>query len=299
MPSIDRLIGTCAALLASLLLCAPASFAAEDARRYDRGLLWRVAQRGAPPCYLFGTLHHDDERVTRIAAPVQRAFSAARTVAIELIGDDDAVGKYRLAMLHQQPLLAELIGEADWPRYDALLAEHGLPPEARAHLKPWAALLTLLRPAQPPGVILDQLLLADARSRGKTLVALESIDQQIAAMDELPQDTQLALLRHAEAQYERIQQSVGALIEAYLERDLRALWRINADVMIGDEALALHNQRFLDSLLFERNSRFTERMTPLIDRGRCFVAFGALHLYGPRGVPALLAQRGYRVRRVY
>jgi uncharacterized protein YbaP (TraB family) len=33
--------------------------------------------------------------------------------------------------------------------------------------------------------------------------------------------------------------------------------------------------------------------------GRLFVAVGALHLYGPKGMLALLREQGYRVTRIY
>lgn len=282
-----------------LLVLGSQYVAAADTAAYDRGLLWRVEKRGVPACHLFGTMHHDDERVTQVARPVQRAFDSAKTFAVELINDEDAIRKYRRAMVRKTPLLSELVGEADWPRYDALLARHGMPREARAHLKPWAALLILVRPVESPGIILDLLLLADARNRGKEVVALESIDEQIAAMNDLPEDTQLALLRHAEANYDRIQLSFRPLLRAYLEHDLAGMWQTNVEAMGAEAALAEHNRRFLDSLLFERNRRFAERLAPLVERGGCFAAFGALHLYGPRGVPALLAQRGYKVTRLY
>jgi len=288
-----------APLVATLFLAAAPAFAANDARNPEQGLLWRVEKKGAPACHLFGTMHHDDERVTQVAPPVQRAFDAAKTFAVEMINDGESTRSYQRAMVRKAPLLSELVGEADWPRYDTLLAHHGLPANARAHLKPWAALLILVRPAEPPGIILDHLLLNDARNRGKDVVALESVDEQIAAMNDLPDDTQLALLRHAEANYDRIQESFRPLVQTYLARDLRGMWQLNESVMAGDDALAEHNRRFLDSLLFQRNRRFADRLAPLIDRGNCFAAFGALHLYGKRGVPALLAARGYKVMRVY
>ncbi|MBK8336899.1 MAG: TraB/GumN family protein [Sterolibacteriaceae bacterium] len=137
------------------------------------------------------------------------------------------------------------------------------------------------------------------RNRGKDIVALETIDEQIAAMNDLPEESQLALLRHAEANYERIQQSFAALRDAYLARDLAAIWIFNRDLMAGGEEIEPHNARFLDSLLYRRNQRFAERLMPLLDQGGTFAAFGALHLYGPRGVPALLARRGYTVTRIY
>jgi hypothetical protein len=40
-------------------------------------------------------------------------------------------------------------------------------------------------------------------------------------------------------------------------------------------------------------------MVPLLAAGHAFIAVGALHLPGERGVLRLLEQRGYRVEAVY
>ena len=293
-----RTLTTALALLAFTLVAAQAH-SPRDRAEFDQGLLWRVERKGVAPSFLFGTLHHDDERVTRLAPQVQRAFDRAQRFAVELIDDEAAVARFRRAMVRKQPLLSTVVGEADWPRYDERLAAHGMPREARPHLKPWAALLILVRPTESPGIVLDKLLLIDAKSRGKDIVALETIDEQIAAMNDLPEESQLALLRHAETNYERIQQSFDPLRDAYLARDLAAVWKLNADMMAGAVDIEPHNARFLDSLLYRRNQRFAERLVPLLDQGSAFAAFGALHLYGPRGVPALLAARGYKLTRIY
>jgi uncharacterized protein len=49
----------------------------------------------------------------------------------------------------------------------------------------------------------------------------------------------------------------------------------------------------------ERNLRMVERMTDRLAEGGAFVAVGALHLPGERGILNLLAGRGYRISRVY
>jgi uncharacterized protein len=49
----------------------------------------------------------------------------------------------------------------------------------------------------------------------------------------------------------------------------------------------------------ERNLRMVERMTDRLAEGGVFVAVGALHLPGERGILNLLAGRGYRISRVY
>ncbi len=282
-----------ALVLVGLVLTLPAL----GAERFDRGLLWRVEAPGTAPSYLFGTLHHDDERVLALSPKVRRAFAGARTYALEMLEDEPAVRRFRAAMVTRAPELPELLGADAFQRLDAILAERGVPREARPRLKPWAALLVLLRPADGPMIILDKLLALEAEKQGKRLVPLETVEEQIDAVDGLPADSQLALLRAVEADYDRIRGAFRPMVSAYLEGDLAALWRINAQAMGDDPGLAVHNGRFLERLLFERNRRFADRLAPLLRQGRVFAAFGAMHLYGERGVLALLAQHGFRVRR--
>jgi hypothetical protein len=45
--------------------------------------------------------------------------------------------------------------------------------------------------------------------------------------------------------------------------------------------------------------RMVERMIPRLAEGDAFVAVGALHLPAERGILNLLAERGYRISRVY
>jgi uncharacterized protein YbaP (TraB family) len=73
------------------------------------------------------------------------------------------------------------------------------------------------------------------------------------------------------------------------------MWQTNARVMSDDPAIEPHNAVFLERLLFDRNARFAQRLAPLLRRGGVFAAFGALHLYGERGAPALLLRQGFRV----
>lgn len=273
--------------------------AAPAAQGFSRGLLWRVEVTGARPSYLFGTLHWDDERILKLPPAVRHAFDASRTFAPELQPDDEALHSFRRAMLTREPRLPQLLGEEAYQRIEPMLREHGVPREARAHLKPWAALLTLIQPRERPGIILDSLLMMEAERQKKTIVPLETMDEQIAVFDGMADQDQLALLRDAADNYDAIQEAVRPLAHAYLRRDLAAIWQLNVDVMAGDALAQPHVQVFLARILYERNERMAQRLVPLLRAGGVFAAFGALHLYGERGVPAHLVKLGYRVRRVY
>ena len=43
----------------------------------------------------------------------------------------------------------------------------------------------------------------------------------------------------------------------------------------------------------DRNRRMAQRIIPYLEQGNSFIAVGALHLAGSRGILALLRQSGY------
>jgi uncharacterized protein YbaP (TraB family) len=50
--------------------------------------------------------------------------------------------------------------------------------------------------------------------------------------------------------------------------------------------------------VFERNAKWIPELEPLFAKGDVFVAVGADHLIGDRGVVALLRARGFTVTRI-
>jgi uncharacterized protein YbaP (TraB family) len=87
------------------------------------------------------------------------------------------------------------------------------------------------------------------------------------------------------------------LLTAWKQRDLARL------VAINENALATGDQRFTDEfqkrLVVQRNYLMVERMQSYLRQGKTFVAVGALHLPGEKGLLNLLEQRGYTVSMVY
>ncbi|HET9701633.1 MAG TPA: TraB/GumN family protein [Burkholderiales bacterium] len=277
-------------LFLALLLLSAAACAGE---RFDHGLLWRVDVPGVAPSYLFGTLHADDDRVVKLSPPVRRALQRAHTVALEAINDPDSARRYRAAMVGSEVRLPSLLGD-DYPRVEALLRESGVPHDVAPRLKPWAALIVLLQPRGTTGLTLDNLISFEASRREKRVLQLETVEEQIEALDGMAAEVQLALLRDVQERFEEIQAAVYPVINAYLAGDLAGQFRINAETMDQGPDGAV----FLERLLYLRSERFAARLAPLLRQGGAFAAFGALHLYGARGVPALLERQGFRVTRV-
>jgi uncharacterized protein YbaP (TraB family) len=290
-------IGVFLRLSAVALLAFLAAAPALAAESYERGLLWRVEGKGASPSHVFGTVHLADPRVTKLPPAVARELDRARSVSLEVTFESANILALASRMIYtdgrdlQSVAGAELFGKAA-----AITEGLGLPEPLLRMFKPWAVALVLSAPPQDPANVLDFVLARRAQEKGKPVHELEGMEEQIAVLEGFPEADQVALLRHAVENRARLQDWIGRIVEAYLARDLAAMQRISEESSGGDQRV---NEVFADRLLNQRNERMVERMEARFAEGGAFIAVGALHLYGSRGVPALLEQKGYRITRIY
>jgi len=263
----------------------------------DNSLLWRIAppgQPGARPSYLFGTLHSDDPRVTRLSPAVARAFDQADSFSAELDLNPATLRQASRQMFagEGQGLKARL-SPILYRRSANLLARHGIPEPLAARMKVWAAAATLSLPPSQTGRFLDLQLYQQALAAGKRRYGLETVAEQLGAMEALSPDMQRAMLQDALDQHDKLVAIIERLIRAYQANDLQGL------VAISEQSLQQGDPRvagiFMEQVVVKRNRRMVARMLPRLAEGRAFIAVGALHLPGPDGVVALLQARGYRV----
>jgi uncharacterized protein YbaP (TraB family) len=280
----------------AFLAAAPVS----GAERFGSGLLWRIEGNSAAASHVFGTVHLADPRVTRLPAPVARELNRARSLSLEVTLDSASILALANRMVYADGRdLPGVAGAELYGKAAALTAGLGLPDPLLRMFKPWAVALVLSAPPQDPADVLDFTLARIATEQGKPVHELEGMDAQVSVLESIPEAEQVALLRHAVDNRERLAYFIGRVVEAYLARDLTAMWRISEESAgKGADAQRL-NEIFARRLIYERNTRMVERMEPRLGEGGAFIAVGALHLYGSQGVLALLEGRGYRVTRVY
>jgi uncharacterized protein YbaP (TraB family) len=287
-----------AGVVTALFLLAVVVPAAHAAERYGEGLLWRIDGKGAPANHVFGTIHLADPRVTTLPPAVAKEFKQARSVTIEA-----GAGSSNLATLANRMIYTDgrdlpgVAGDALYQRVAALSIGLGLPEVAVRIFKPWAMTLLLSAPQQDPTKVLDYVLARMALDQGKPVLELESLDEQVSVFESMSEADQVALLQHAVANYERLPQVIERLIAAYLKRDVAAMARIS-DEDVGEDMKRI-KEIFIQRLIIERNTRMVERMDGSLKQGGAFIAIGALHLYGERGVLAQLERLGWRVTRAY
>ncbi|HEY0338695.1 MAG TPA: TraB/GumN family protein [Burkholderiales bacterium] len=296
-------------LLAAALTLAPATYAqtatraesaARQQRTYAQGLLWKVESASGQTSHVFGTIHLSDARVLALPGPVKQSFDGSGSFVMEVTLDPANLMQLAGRMIFTDGRdLQGVLGPALFQKVAATAPSIGLPPEMLRYLKPWAVALILMVPQTNGDNVLDDRLYKMAIEQNKGVHQLETVDEQVDMFDGMAENEQIAMLRNAVDNRERLPKLMERMVDTYLKRDLAALYRISEEDDGLDPALQRMKTVLMQRLLDERNIRMADRADVLLKNGRAFIAVGALHLYGERGVLALLANRGYRVTRLY
>jgi hypothetical protein len=283
---------------------AGARAALPDAMPFSDGVLWRIERADGAASYVFGTLHSTDERITALPQPVSDAFAASQTLAIECILDNPAIFKISRAMLLPGgERLDASMSAAQVTRLKDVSADYHLPFTMVTRFKPWGAMMLFSVPpsehlrAAAGLKPLDERLRSEAEAAGKTVLGLETVDEQIDTLDGMVPADQMLMLDSTLQDTGQIERVFANLRDAYLARNLVAVYGIlNAEK--SDDATGAVS-RFEQRLIIDRNRRMVARMDKLLRQGKAFVAVGALHLPGAHGILQLLSDEGYQVTRVY
>lgn len=270
------------------------------------GLLWRVA-RGDAVSHVLGTVHVGRGVDEVLGAEGRRALAGADTVVVEVDLDardtTDALRDLvvRRGRLPEGRSLQPLLTTPAW-RWLAGTLRDQVPPEALRRLQPWlAAYLVIGRraaevlPAGAAGAAaepMDQIIARRARADGQRLVPLETAAEQVDAIAAMPEQVAVDFLEEAARDPSALDRQLRGLVETTRGENAAA------DVAQMVAAYAAESPAMADVMFFDRNARWVPRLLPLLARGQAFVAVGAGHLFGERGLLALLATHGYDVHAV-
>ena len=267
---------------------------------YTEGLLWRVVRKGTPDSFVSGTIHLADPRVIDPREPVLAALERSRTFAAEI----NVEGLTRAERLEvesqpQGPSLEKLVGAAEFEGIAARLSAQGLSNAAIRQMKPWAAMFRISAERSRGNISLDERLANLARAQKMRILGLEWAAEQIAAFDAVPIASQVALLKHVAANREALDEFSEPTVRAWLARDLKGLMAVNDKIGSKYPKVAYDYWQFTKHIVFNRTILMHHRLYLPLRSGRLFVAVGALHLYGKRGLLAMLERDGYKIERIW
>lgn len=277
------------ALFAFLL---PAALAAQA---LPKALLWSVSHPDRPDTsFLYGTMHSTDDRAFRHQAAVQAVMPRCATVAGELDLSQSPTASLALMgrmMLPPGQDLESLYSKKEWKRLQPVLQERLGPMVAMVgRMKPFFILATLMEGdmATDHERMLDDALMEHARSLDLRVIGLETMAEQMNALDAIPLEEQADML-YDQLLAPKGSEDLDAMHDAYADQDLERLWAITSSSTGPTVVME-------KVLLTDRNRVMVHRMDSVItaDTTALFL-LGAAHLPGPEGLLEGLRAKGYVV----
>ena len=263
---------------------------------YAQGLLWKISKKDKAPSYLFGTIHVSDKDVTTLPDVVDKALHESEHFVMEALPDAEQMLLFsQMMFFHDGQLLSGLIDKPIFNKTKSILSSYHLGPDAVSVMKPWAAFLLMNYPPDA-GDPLDLVLLSLAQQNGATVSGLESLKEQADIFSDLKMPDQVKLLTDTVCHYDVIEEDFIAMKSFYLKRDLGGLYNYTQRYSMSREPVY---EKLMTKLIVDRNKTMAERMQPMLDKGKSFIAIGAMHLTGSEGVLALLKAQGYSVSAIY
>lgn len=256
--------------------------------------LWKV--EGPRPSWLFGTIHSSDPLVATLPASVTSALAASKTFhpEIELSADLLPILTAKL-FLNDTPELSSKLPAPLWARVKRAGAAMGMPEMVLERLTPGIATLLFSAPAETSvEATVDGQLHTRATRSGLTVQALETLEEQFAIFEKLPESQAVTALKEALDEMEAGRPNEKKLLEAYASGDERRLVAVTEAEFASSPA----TRALAEPLLYKRNRVMAERLKPYLDSGGAFVAIGAGHLTGPKSVIEQLRAKGLKITRV-
>ncbi|MBV6415589.1 MAG: hypothetical protein CMLOHMNK_00101 [Steroidobacteraceae bacterium] len=278
----------------ALLLCA---LACGTARADGAGPVWTLHRPGHGTVYVAGSVHVLDVARSALPSGFETAWREAEQVVMEIDMDDlDPGVAATFVATHGRftdgETLRSLLGPERFARLDGATRALGLPLDSVAPLEPWAVALALtqlqlLKLGLDPNHGVEQQLTAWARRDGKPLTGLETVEDQLGALDGLSYPDQARFLELTVDEGDTMAGELDRLLRAWRDADTATLERLLLDEFARMPTL-------YGPLVTDRNHRWLPQIEALTARDDdTLVVVGALHLVGPEGLLALLRKRGF------
>ncbi len=260
-------------------------------KKSKRTLLWELSGESVrKPSFVFGTMHVRDQLAFKSLSQIYACIDQCEALATEFRLDDmpkDGLGAARMAMSH--PPLDSLYTPKVYQRLRKAMYRHfGLHLDLMKHLPPFFVLNFINEQilAKDMPMSLDEQLSSYARSMDKECLGVETLAEQMALLEKIPLKHQLKSLRSLLENIGSHRRQLLKLGELYATGDPHRIYKATRSGAGGLRKL----------LIFNRNTIMADRIAEMCQYQSVFVAIGAGHLAGGKGVLRFLKHKGLTVR---
>ncbi|GAA5213847.1 TraB/GumN family protein [Corallincola platygyrae] len=261
--------------------------------------------KGNQTSYFFGSVHMGEARYYPLPAAIEKRFSQADQLVMEVNMQDEAAIQaemMQLMMLHGMYMdgttLKQHLPKALYKETVERAKRFGVPSASIDPLKPWAAALILAQAyyqsiGLDPNYGVDMYFSGLAKQKNKSVYGLETLTDQISAMMKLDAEGS-TMLQQMLDETKSNNSYTQRMMRAWAAGDSKLLASIFKEELGDTKA----DQLFVDHLLKKRNQAWLKQLKPMMSKSSLFVVVGAAHLVGPENLLDSLSANGYKVSKL-
>ena len=244
--------------------------------------------------YIYGTIHIMPKKDFEISKSIQSSFNACQVLAMEVDLNMDFKTQLEAA---QQSFLPEGKTIADLASADDVNKVKQFCIDSMHWKESKYEKMSRLKPFFLSSVILQELIGKSksfekefnnlAKKKKMTTIGLETLQFQMNMVNTVSNEEQMKMLLQG---LSTNNSEFNKMLAAYLRQDLTGLGNLMNDAELSPE--------FNENLLLQRNRNWIPIISKLISEKPTFIAVGAGHLPGEKGVLNLLREAGYTVTSV-
>jgi uncharacterized protein YbaP (TraB family) len=255
-------------------------------------LLWEIkGKKVKSPSYIFGTMHLIPNEHFLFPESLQQKVANSSLLIMEIGGLKEQMSAMQYMMLKEGTLFdyfPEAQRDSLFDYFETALNQSKESVKAKySKMKPIVLIQLLTQNVFGENPASYEMSLESiARKNDVKIEGLETVEQQIGFFDLLTMDEQVEMVMAALRNLDNASQETEKLISYYLAQNIDSLAILISDSEMGTSS-------FEEQFLTNRNANWVPKIKNYIKKNNCFIAVGAGHLGGEKGIIQLLRDEGY------
>lgn len=271
------------------------TFFAQDESAQQSSLLWEIkGKKVKSPTYIMGTMHLIAKEKFYFPDHLKEKVAASELLILEIGGISEQMKMAQKMFLKEGSVFDHFsVNQLD-TLFHYLETNFDYTPEEIKQrfgkMKPIALLQLVTKDAFGEGPASYEMSLEKvAKENEIEIQGLESVDDQMQIFDEMAMSDQVEMVLSGMRDKEASIKQSEALQDLYLSQDIDSIYAF----VKSDSSSTLMN--YEDDFLTNRNKNWIPLIKKHMKKKKCFIAVGAAHLGGEKGVLQLLREEGYEV----
>lgn len=265
----------------------------------QNSLLWEISGNELQnPSYLFGTFHMIPKKDYFFTKLMKEKFNDCSILVLEIdinIPLKTQIDLVKKMFIPDNKTIEDYLNEDEYKRFSAYILDSLKLKESKLkryiRLKPFFSMALILKDKIGKVKMYEKKLNRLAKKNKMKLTELETIDFQMSIIEKISIEDQVSMIfKDGESNNFNLLAEFYELLEVYEEQNVFKLY----ELMKEEEDFAFFEKEFV----IDRNENWIPKIENLIREQSAFIAIGAGHLAGEKGVINLLKNKGYVVNPV-